>query len=555
MPVYLLDNFDRTGPIDASAPNIVSASGEVWLAYLSDGDDVSPECNSGRMTTTDAGTSASIVASTVTPAPGTELSTSIIVGAGPFRTEAVIVDIAVYVNQTHYYEARVLTDDLGTPRLEITTGAEFTTTGPYAVTLSPNTTYPVKLTLSPGSQTFNLLGHTVNSADSYATVSADTSVMLGGAPGIDIGPVAFGGPVVGATLSLPSLSCQAAGTVTVPPVSSADISLPALSVYINVLGDAPPAASEVNMQLPSLALAARAGANTKLTLPSLTSRAAGTVTTVARANLTLPGLTTAASATSAHTGSAALTLPSMSGKSYAGALCSVTIGAVTAKATGTTGVVGSLSASLPLFEVKSVAAEQNHGSAHLTLPSLSLHSGGNGAAITLPGLELVAIGSAVITATYEAYAVNLKHADPNASAETTRYTNFPFTHVVRYKNSYYGANSTGLYLLEGTTDNGAAIPWAFKTAMTDFKSANKKTLAAAYFSGRFGPASTIRLHEGEKTPQTYSFTTPRGTLAQNHRQKFGKGTKGRYYALSAAGTGACELDGIELDVQNTTRRI
>lgn len=364
------------------------------------------------------------------------------------------------------------------------------------------------------------------------------------------------------TLPAPGLSLSSgavasitfhAPTVVMLTGASAGITFPGLSVTSQGHDSTGERAAAIT--LPSLSVAARAGANAKATLPGLTSQSAGTVTTTARAALTLPSLAATAGATASASGSAALTLPSMSRKSYAGALCSVTIGTVTMESIGTTGAVGGASISLPLFEVASVATEQNHGSAHLMLPSLSLHSGGDGAAITLPGLELVAIGSAVITATYEAYAVNLKHADPNASAETTRYTNFPFTHVVRYKNSYYGANSTGLYLLEGTTDNGAAIPWAFKTAMTDFKSANKKTLAAAYFSGRFGPASTIRLHEGEKTPQTYSFTTPRGTLAQNHRQKFGKGTKGRYYAISAAGTGACELDGIECDVQNTTRRI
>jgi len=127
--------------------------------------------------------------------------------------------------------------------------------------------------------------------------------------------------------------------------------------------------------------------------------------------------------------------------------------------------------------------------------------------------------------------------------------------VVRYQNSYYGANSTGLYLLEGMTDDAVPIPWAVKTAMTDFKSTTKKTLASAYFGGRFGPASTIKLHAGEQAPNSYSFSTPRDALAQNHRVNFGKGLKERYYSLSVSGTGVCELDAIELDVRNLTRRI
>lgn len=171
---------------------------------------------------------------------------------------------------------------------------------------------------------------------------------------------------------------------------------------------------------------------------------------------------------------------------------------------------------------------------------------------------LQAAGAASTGTLGEAYAVNLKHnpvrgVDP--IDEATRYTNFPFTHVVRYQNSYYGANSTGLYLLEGTTDDGTPTPFAVKTAMTDFKSPTKKTLASAYFSGRFGPASTVQLHAGEQAPNTYSYSTPRDALAQNHRQVFGRGLKERYFALGLSGTGTLELDGVELDVHNTTRRI
>ncbi|OOV05751.1 hypothetical protein RF819_02665 [Rhodoferax fermentans] len=253
----------------------------------------------------------------------------------------------------------------------------------------------------------------------------------------------------------------------------------------------------------------------------------------------------------------------MSGKSYAGALCSVTIGTVTMESIGTTGAVGGASISLPLFEVASFASAQNHGSAHLTLPSLSLHSGGNGAAITLPGLELVAIGSAVITATYEAYAINLlQPLDSSPSNQydakvpaATHYTNFPFTHVVRYKNSYYGANSTGLYLLEGTTDDGAPIPFDVKTCETDFGAPEHKTVESAYLAGRLGSAATVTLTAREETTVTQAFVTPRSTKPQNHRQGFARGLKARYFALGISGEKEFELDTVDLSVGTTKRRI
>lgn len=91
--------------------------------------------------------------------------------------------------------------------------------------------------------------------------------------------------------------------------------------------------------------------------------------------------------------------------------------------------------------------------------------------------------------------------------------------------------------------------------MTDFKSQQHKTVASAYFGGRLGAAATVDLHVGEDGPQTYSYATVRTDHAQNYRQVFGKGTKARYYALGASGTGTLELDDIDLDVHTLSRRI
>ena len=144
--------------------------------------------------------------------------------------------------------------------------------------------------------------------------------------------------------------------------------------------------------------------------------------------------------------------------------------------------------------------------------------------------------------------------------EVTRYTNFPFTHIVRYQNSYFGANENGLFLLEGTTDYAAtptAIPWAFKTAVTDFGYPEFKTIESAYIGGRLGPSETLTLYAGEGAQtQAYSYTTPRGELAQNYRQKFGKGIKNhRYYALGANGSGELVIDSIDFNVAKLSRRI
>lgn len=314
------------------------------------------------------------------------------------------------------------------------------------------------------------------------------------------------------------------------------------------------------LTLPMGTLQAWAGANAALTGPSLAIAATGTGTNLGTADLVGPSLTMSGTGVVGGVGSAELTLEgTYSLIGYGGAVCSVTIGALTMTATGTTGGVGSAAMTLPMFELVATGTRQNSGSAELIGPMLQPTPSGVAMLIGPMG-RLVAIGTATVTATYEAYAVNLKHTRENPVDEVTRYTNFPFTHIVRYQNSYFGANSTGLYLLEGTTDYAATpteIPWAFKTAVTDFGYPEFKTIESAYIGGRLGAAETLTLYAGEgDETQAYSYTTPRGELAQNYRQKFGKGIKNhRYYALGANGSGELVIDSIDFNVAKRTRRI
>jgi len=382
---------------------------------------------------------------------------------------------------------------------------------------------------------------------------------------------AYGFGAANSSISLPSLlAASSGGAISNSALPSLTISSRSGAGYAGSIPGITAAARGHNstgeqaaaLSLPSMSVSARGGANTKLSLSSLSSQAAGTVTASASANLVLSSLSAIAAATVAGSGRTALSLPSLGGKSYAGALCSVTIGALSLKATGTMGAIGMAKVMLPLFEVVSVATAQNHGSAHLTLPSLQM-GGSARAPLTLPGLELVAIGTAVVAATYEAYAINLlQPLDQSPSNQydakvpaATHYTNFPFTHVVRYKNSYYGANSTGLYLLEGTTDNGTPIPFAVKTCETDFGAPEIKTVESAYLAGRLGNAATVTLFAREDTTNAQAFTTPRSAKPQSHRQVFSRGLKARYFALGISGSKEFELDTVDFSVGTTKRRL
>lgn len=314
---------------------------------------------------------------------------------------------------------------------------------------------------------------------------------------------------------------------------------------------------------PMPTLKAYGGGCAALVAPKQTLTATGTGTNFGHAALVAPTPKLVASGLGGGIGNAALTLHTpYSLVGYGGAVCSITLtGSPTIVATGTTGGVGSAALSCPLYELVASGSQPNHGSAALVAPMAQLSAGvGNFAWLVAPMATLTAIGTAVVAVSYEAYSVNLTHK-PRAPGqeppvdEVTRYTNFPFTHIVRYRNSYFGAAADGLYLLEGTTDAGTAIPYAVKTCIDDFGAPEKKTIDAAYFGGRLGPGATVTLTAGELGTETYAFTTPRGQLAQGHRQKFGKGVKNRYFAVGVAGTDVLEIDNLELVTNKLTRKI
>jgi hypothetical protein len=311
--------------------------------------------------------------------------------------------------------------------------------------------------------------------------------------------------------------------------------------------------------MPSATLSARGGANAALEAPMGLLTITATSVGLGTAALAMPAPTLASSATATGKGSAALTFGSIGVNTYSlvgysGAVLSVTLtGGYTLAATGTTGNVGGAALTLPLYDLTASGSQPNMGDASLLMPSARLGAQAQ-AWLAMPSATLTAVGTAVVAVTYEAYAVNLNHTPrPGVDLvdEVTHYTNYAFDRIVRYKNSYYGMNSTGLYLLEGVTTD----TWAVQTAETDFKSAQKKTVETAYFGGRMPPASTVSLIARENAANTYNYTTPRGAHAQNYRQAFGRGIKARYYALGLSGTDHFDLDSVTLNVTTLARKV
>ena len=161
----------------------------------------------------------------------------------------------------------------------------------------------------------------------------------------------------------------------------------------------------------------------------------------------------------------------------------------------------------------------------------------------------------LIPVVHESYAVNLRTTFEGGSNEMTRYTSFPFERVVRWRGRYVALAADGLYFLEGDTDAGQPIAWRVQTAISDFKSSQRKVALSGSVGGRMAAKSTFRVYTGEEMDGHYDYETPRGTSAQNYRQKFGRGLDSRYYALELFGQGELTIDDLSVEVVNKKRSV
>ena len=403
----------------------------------------------------------------------------------------------------------------------------------------------------------------------------------------DPSALAYDPAATAATVPIPLLSCywgaSASATFTLPTVyvgevyvAAADVIAPTPIVFVGsgaaaqIALPSPTLSSTVHSSYgdnaliaaaPTATLSCYGGANAALTAPFAALSCTATGTALAEVTAQAPVATLAAAGRASEVLSLAATAPMVNLVGYGGVVCSVTTPVATVEVSGTGGATVGVAVTLPMFDVVASGTAQNHGSVIVEAPMACMATGLQ-AYVLAPMAQLVAVGTATVAATYEAYAMNMKHAprtrgqdDGEPVNEVTRYTNFPFTHIVRHKNSYYGVNSSGLYLLEGTTDAGTAIPYEARTHISDLDEIKLKTVVSAYFGGRLGAASTVTLYAGESTVEAYAFTTPRGAVAQNYRQKFGRGLKTRYFALGASGSAEFSIDNVAFEVATMTRRV
>jgi hypothetical protein len=142
--------------------------------------------------------------------------------------------------------------------------------------------------------------------------------------------------------------------------------------------------------------------------------------------------------------------------------------------------------------------------------------------------------------------------DSNGS---TNYTDYAFNSYARLGDAYFGAARSGLFLLDGDTDDGLPINANVSFGVRDFGTATKKTVTECYV----GMAGADNLYvKVVANGEQYIYATRNYTnVLRQQRVTFGKGLRTNYIELELYNHGGAyfELDTIEFQVADLTRRI
>lgn len=139
-----------------------------------------------------------------------------------------------------------------------------------------------------------------------------------------------------------------------------------------------------------------------------------------------------------------------------------------------------------------------------------------------------------------------------SNTANTTYSNYEFNSLTQYGDTILAANSSGIFTLSGTTDNGTEIDVTLVTPEDDFGSSHIKVIPEAVISMEGGPVQ-ITLNEGQPQKATYT------DEFKNRRVKFGKGEERKRYnkiTIESIDGADFKMDAIELipfEIQRKSR--
>jgi hypothetical protein len=190
-------------------------------------------------------------------------------------------------------------------------------------------------------------------------------------------------------------------------------------------------------------------------------------------------------------------------------------------------ISGIFSKSMPAFHFVGTGLVGEMGTIEVIIPSFSsaLSSVLSAEGTLSVSIPLPIFASEQEASDYLTMVLNIKNK------ALTLYDNYDFNSMCRFGGKHFGATKTKIYDLDtGTTDDGTAIEWKFKTGYLDLEQKRKKKLRQAWLSYKTNGDVLMTVIQPDGTEYEYNlegiYQTETGL-----RVKFGKGIKSKYVAL------------------------
>ena len=267
--------------------------------------------------------------------------------------------------------------------------------------------------------------------------------------------------------------------------------------------------ADVTITLPAIIAEIYGGGSVAVILPSLESISTGTVSRQGTVTITLPALRAVVTGLVSETGSIAIILP-----------------AITAKVSGYVNPLATVAVILPVLDIVSTGLTGEIASAGITLPSIKSVStawwnSGATVSVIIPAIR-VSANAVILTTDYEVLVINTKNM------ALTNYVSYAYNSLCNFNGKNFGAKSSGIYELSGTTDNGSSISWKIKTGKLDMQENEKHSPKKKYVLLSYHPSGDLTLTViGKEEEYEYDVESYEETDGVS-RIKLGKGIRDKY---------------------------
>lgn len=191
--------------------------------------------------------------------------------------------------------------------------------------------------------------------------------------------------------------------------------------------------------------------------------------------------------------------------------------------------------------------------------------GSIGGEVGLSGSILVSIGETFIIPAIASLESIIEFSKTNAidaivvtveNSARTEYSNYALNSMIQFDGKQYGADSTGIYLLEGSDDAGTEIELVFRTPSADSGLSIKKEVEDIFVGCEIAGTMQVRIVTDRDTFSNPQYKDGEAGEIETRRVKIPLNLLSRYWGIELRNVDGSLLnvDSVEYEITPTTRR-